>query len=453
MQYASQRQPKPQGPGVGDGSQPDAPQGKYRDVLWALLFIANVVLVCVAAAVNYKNIQFKTSDSSSNSSRNSQDHSKGIIGAMVVSFASSIAFSNLWIRYLCRPNVAGSIIKTAVIVNIAFAILGVIVAFASGQVVGGILTLVFCLITLAWYYFVRHRIAFTSVMLEMAANCTREFGSTVYIAIMTQFVSLLWATVWVIAILGTFGEKGANSFVAFLLVLSLYWTVNVLFNVVHVSVGGVAASWFYRSQTEKVVSSSVRRACTTSFGSICLGSFIVSVIEALRSAARSANRDNGAVVACIVDCILGLIQAIAEFISKYAYAYVAIWGQDFCTAAKNTWGLLKTRGFDVIVNDDLSNLAFALSAVIGGIVGGLIGGLVCLAIVGWNEGIIAGLIIGFVLGGFFTGVAMTVLDSCVTVFFVLWAEDPSPLATNHPSLHQKLVAAVRKMYPNIQGPL
>ena len=164
-------------------------------------------------------------------------------------------------------------------------------------------------------------------MLEMAATCTREFGSMIYIALFVQFVSSAFFFLWAIAILGSFpAGKDPNALVAFLLLLSLYWTTNVCFNLVQVGVGGVDATWFYRSQTDSVVSSSMNRACTTSFGSVCLGSFIVAVIEALRAVAKSVSRENGnAFVVCIVDCILGFIQWVAEFISKYAYAYVAIW--------------------------------------------------------------------------------------------------------------------------------
>lgn len=335
MQF--QPQPKPSHSSNSEIAQEGSPpQGGYKDVFWAILFVLNVVAVCVAAAMNVNKINVTSSDS-----KGAPPDVKPIVASLAVGLLASVAFGIFWIRYLSRPSNAANIIKFALYANAALMIAGVLLAFITGQIVTGIIMLILCGITLVWYYVVRNRklvcyllagvmintcmlgIAFTGVMLEMAASCTREYGSTVYIAIGTQVVSMAWVAVWVIAVLGANGAQ--NAVVQFLLALSLYWTVNVLLNVVQVVVGGVAASWFYRSQLTGVVSS-CKRACTTSFGSICFGSFIVSVIEVFRAVARSAARENGnEIVACIVDCILGIIQAIAEFITKYAYAYVAIW--------------------------------------------------------------------------------------------------------------------------------
>eukprot|EP00474_Spongospora_subterranea_P008552 CRZ09010.1 hypothetical protein [Spongospora subterranea] len=426
--------------------QQDVPAGKYNDVIWALLFVLNVVAVCVAAGFNFKKIDINSSNTTATES------SGPIIAALACGFIASIAFGIAWIRVLNHPAISINVIKFAMFANIGLSVIACAIAFAAGQVVTGVIMLIFSALAALWYYVVRNRIAFTTIMLEMATACTKQYTSTVFIAIVVQFVALGWIVLWVIAILGASGSK--SSVVIFLLVLSLYWTLNVLMNVVQVTVGGVAATWYYQSQSTNVVSSSAKRACTTSFGSICFGSFIVSAIEALRAVARASGRDNQ-ILACIVDCILSIIQAIAEFISKYAYAYVAIWGQDFCTSAKNTWGLLKRRGFDVIVNDDLSNLAFWMSSLIGGVVGAAVGALVFLAAGGKtsSDGLTASMLLCFFLGAFLTGVVMSVIESCVVTFMVLWAEEPAPLAQNHQALHQKLIAAVRKMYPSIQGPI
>ncbi|RUS12905.1 plasma-membrane choline transporter-domain-containing protein, partial [Endogone sp. FLAS-F59071] len=43
-----------------------------------------------------------------------------------------------------------------------------------------------------------------------------------------------------------------------------------------------------------------------------------------------------------------------EYFNYYAYTQVAIYGKDFCTAAKDTWTLIKDRGIEAIINDNLT---------------------------------------------------------------------------------------------------
>src|SRR5687767_1069333 len=91
---------------------------------------------------------------------------------------------------------------------------------------------------------------------------------------------------------------------------------------------------------------SLKRACTTSIGSICFGSLIIAIIQTIRTIVnilRSETDGMLAFIGCLLDCFLSCIQDIAEFINKYAFCQVAIYGKDYMTAAKDTWTILKDR--------------------------------------------------------------------------------------------------------------
>lgn len=61
---------------------------------------------------------------------------------------------------------------------------------------------------------------------------------------------------------------------------------------------------------------------TTSFGSICFGSLIVAIIQALRQLAHQARQNGDAgILACIAECILGCLESIAEYFNKWAFIY------------------------------------------------------------------------------------------------------------------------------------
>jgi putative copper export protein len=71
------------------------------------------------------------------------------------------------------------------------------------------------------------------------------------------------------------------------------------------------------------VNSSFLRTVTTSFGSICFGSFLVAILQALRALAQSA-RENGdaQIFACIAECILGCLASILEYFNKVRFFLV-----------------------------------------------------------------------------------------------------------------------------------
>lgn len=105
---------------------------------------------------------------------------------------------------------------------------------------------------------------------------------------------LVWAAFWVFVVTGIANNntstQSVNGFVAFLLILELVWSLEVIRNVVHVTAGGAAATWCYHAEVRAVTKPALKRACTTSFGSICCGSLLVAVLEAVRILVRQASR-------------------------------------------------------------------------------------------------------------------------------------------------------------------
>ena len=80
--------------------------------------------------------------------------------------------------------------------------------------------------------------------------------------------------------------------------------------------------WFEPSEASHCCSPAVNgafiRTVTTSFGSICFGSLIVAILEALRMLARVAreNDDGNGILLCIAECILGCLASIMEYFNK-----------------------------------------------------------------------------------------------------------------------------------------
>lgn len=52
---------------------------------------------------------------------------------------------------------------------------------------------------------------------------------------------------------------------------------------------------------------------------------------------------------------------------------MAIYGKDFCDAAKSTWRLIKSKGIDAIINDSLIGNVLGLGSFMVGIIGAAFG--------------------------------------------------------------------------------
>lgn len=89
--------------------------------------------------------------------------------------------------------------------------------------------------------------------------------------------------------------------------------------------GTVGHWWFEPSEASHCCSSAVInsfiRTVTTSFGSVCFGSLIVAVIQALKMLANTARQEGdsgecGAILLCLAECILACLASIVEYFNK-----------------------------------------------------------------------------------------------------------------------------------------
>ena len=178
-------------------------------------------------------------------------------------------------------------------------------------------------------------------------------------------------------------EKETSGLLVFALMLSYYWTFQVIKNTVHVTVAGTVGTWwFVPTEASSCCSHGVRdsffRSSTNSFGSICLGSLLVAIVEASKSMIRTLREsgDDGNIFLCIAECLLACLQDIMEYFNTWAFVFVGVYGYTFLEAGKNVIELFKTRGWTTIITDTLAQGVLGMMSA--GI--GLITGLVSLAI-------------------------------------------------------------------------
>ena len=107
-----------------------------------------------------------------------------------------------------------------------------------------------------------------------------------------------------------------------------------------------AASYYFDSNASRDGSASVglgfKFAYLKHMGSLALGSFIIAVVRFIKYVfvylSQSASKATGenvlvqVLVKCAL-CYLDLLEKITDYINESAYAYMAVSGESFCTAA------------------------------------------------------------------------------------------------------------------------
>ena len=141
-----------------------------------------------------------------------------------------------------------------------------------------------------------------------------------------------------------------------------------------------------------------------------------------------------------------------KFLNKYAFVYVACYGDDFATAGRRVQSLFDARGFwNTVVNDIVLDRVFGAGAC---------GVAVLTAFFGWGLAVLVGVaggtasaglaaVFGFLVGLLLAVVTMASLESAVATVYVAFAEEPRALEENHPGRFEALHEAWRKFYPEV----
>ncbi|KLJ11082.1 hypothetical protein EMPG_13631 [Blastomyces silverae] len=336
---------------------------------------------------------------------------------------------------------------------------------------------------LAIIYFVNWipRIPFTGVLLRSSAAVARRHWSVNLISIIGSMLTAAFSALLFVTLVTTYiafdpDENKANplchnlrckSIVTKILmtfmVLSAYWFTEWLKSTMHTTVAGVYGSWyFYGGNSDEMpkrpLRGASRRAITYSFGSICLGSLFVGVVDMLRQLCTISRQEEaigqtiiGRATSHAMRGVRSSLRRMTLAFNRYAFSHMALYGKPYGSAAKFTWQMMEYRGIDALVSDSIVGTTITM--------GSLFVGYLC-AFVSYVE--LGYTSPDFNKGGRFTPAIMayaflsgfqickaymTPVISGVDTMFMAMGLDPEALATRHPDLWEALLG----VYPRIQN--
>ena len=433
-------------------------ESQYKSVTHLVMGVVTRTLVKVATIAG---VQLGSSSSSiSDRSLEEEGNPHGmfmLVGLTVVgAFLLSILSLAIMIKY------AQGLIKMSLFFNMCLGLITAAAGFMSGSIEAGIMGLVVFAFAACYAWTVWSRIPFAATNLVTASTAIKaNMGLTVF-AYGAIIVNGLWMVLWSASAYSTLfvlGGCDANGGCAndvpgaytFLFILSLYWTAQVIKNVVHVTVAGTVGTWWWTPLEasgfcSKAVRESHHRAMTNSFGSICLGSLLVAIIQTIKAFVESARESDDGLLKCLADCILGCLQTIMEMFNEWAFVYVGLYGFSFVDAAKNVITLFKSRGWTAIITDYMVDRVLMMISFGNGLIAG---GLAAAISYMFNlnlEGV--AFLVGFVVGMLLSMVVLGVVGSGVNTVIVCYAEDPATFEINHYELSVRMRDTWRSAFPN-----
>lgn len=235
-------------------------------------------------------------------------------------------------------------------------------------------------------YSIRSLIPLAQVFLKTVSTISRNYSACMTVSLFGSLLSMLYTTAFIACVFfvsQVYHDQGSKfALVSVFALFSLYWTSQTIKSWVHVTVSGLFATVYFYGEADgkgsiRVYSvrnptwESLKRASTTSFGSICFGSLLIAIIETIEAIVRSSkenarHNDNGIVyflLACL-ECLIGYFRALFEYFNHYAFTQVAIYGKSFCEAAKDTWELMKFHGLTAVANDLIIDSVLGFAGIV-----------------------------------------------------------------------------------------
>ena len=428
----------------------------WRDLWAAILYYVHLAGVIVILGLNFHNLS-KLETVPSDTTKIFQ--SLGIIGITLLVGVILITIFLSLINNFPKTMIKGTFISTIVLLGI----MGIGMFFVPGGGFAGLIYLILAGLNLFIYFSWRKRIPFSASLLKCVVDVMKIYPNTwnlTIFAILSQatFTALYVVTLTAISLKysdqiksgANIQLEGVDIASMLYIVFSMYWSMQVVENVVHTSVCGVFATFYFLHGTGaaiiKPVWNSFSRSMTYSFGSIAFGSLIVAIIQFVRFLINSTRNDRDNLAAACADCLLGMIEGLVRYFNYYAYVHVAIYGKPFIQSGKDTWELIKSHGVDVIINDSLVGNCMSVAVLLIGLTCALIAFLIGLMFLDNQALIITSTVLSFVFVTMITAVATQLIESGVSATLVCYAEDPSALQRSKPELYREITHSYQQSF-------
>lgn len=396
---------------------------------------------------------------------------------LLLIFISLISFGvSLLIFILAGRNSAKfTIIGLKVITGLL--ILGSVSGFFIGQFIQSIFFAAIAIGIIVVLLKFNPLISLASTILNIVTTVLKKYPSTAGAALIGFFSSILFfgilgVSVGCIYLAYGFHSNGTPKFdqdgnitsqltpgliftMVFINFAGLY-IIDVLKNVMHVTIGGIYGTWYYLESTFEGMPNnegkgSFKRAMTYSFGSVCMGSLYVASFQAI--AIFFILNSNG-LFGMLGSLTMRTLGFGVGYFNLYAYSYVALYGVGMIKSAKSTKSFFKQRGVQALLNDSIISLSMGFYCIAASIIGVLVTYLYLVIFrrfIGLTDDAFFPLLTySFMVTINITTVLITTVVSGSSVFFFALNKDPAVYQESNPFEFQEISRCYPKVLTKLQ---
>jgi hypothetical protein len=213
-----------------------------RDGLFAILWYAQIVIVSTIALTWGRSALKLNEDYKDISIAGNYDDAHlifiiSLFAALGASVISSVCLGVMW-------QFSTYLVQLSLVFSSVNALIVAILSFWAGSVVGGMCGLLFFALSVCYAFMVWRRIPFAAANLGTAIHAIKSNYGVMLVAFLIVGVAVIWTSTWTMAFIGVYTktancamdmdngsivcQSDPNSFCIFLLLVSYFWTHQVL---------------------------------------------------------------------------------------------------------------------------------------------------------------------------------------------------------------------------------
>jgi len=464
----------------------DAPP-TIRNACMAILFVIHFVVVIILGVL-YGSFDSPTNDEAIQSVPN--EVSKVITHVALPSSVIAFILSYFMTGFVL-PRVASFLVKGTLLGSFVItAGLGTAACISYSSWVTYVSVTLILLLETCYVYSIWRYIPFTTVNLKVAIKGMTQNCAAYGIALFVTVLMFLWGFFWLFVFHGVWMNidkmgKDNDCFNPYVLnkenldctrdlydhsyfvglniflFISLYWTMMVLYNIGQVTVVGIMATWCFDiddadSCWSPSVTSSFVRSTWYSFGSICFGSLLTTLIRAIRAIIDKFQRDAdsdgdncdaNSICMCCVQCCFSCFEGAFEYFNDWAYVYIGVYGEDYLTSGRKVMEMFGSRGWTSLITCLTIEYPLAFISLTVSSLAGAIAMVIDNNEIG-EDGLWDSFWIGFIIAFLISQVMMNVIKGATKTVIVCFADKPKEFSENHPELVMEMVEAWLEAFPD-----
>lgn len=432
-----------------------------RDILAVGLFLVQLFAITIVAFKDGTGVLEKQAQDPK-----TPDQYKGYIDALSVLAVISLVLGTVIVRIMLE---FGSVL----IKGLLFFSLGIgaiLVTTGSQNVFTAVIGIILVLVSLVYGKMVWSRIPFANANLNTAIKCLKENFGVFYLAFAYALLLYIYTLIWLVSVAGAYDlattctgagktqKCSTNNIFIIPYIIAYIWVFQVFLNCVMCLSAGVVCCWWSDPEgahgcISPATKISFRKALTTSFGSVCWGGLFTPYVQTLNEIINPDGDMETGVTECFPQKCVDTFEYMVSYFSQWGYIYVGMYGYGFGDASRRVNKMFRDRKWEPVTSDHLLRNMFIICVILIAYIMGEIGKIVAdssdfFEAAGKSadfEAQVAGVVIGYAFGS----IVVTVITGAILTVIVLFAEKPDEFKEHHPELHDSMVEAYSRAYPNL----